>query len=150
MLHCKQTLPILIFLLFAGCAHKPAPSETASNDKTTPTKQAKNKNSNTKQDNKTAKEDGKPEGEIIGVPASGSKFAKLKLGMSQDQVKALIGPADDDWSYPTAKMAIPFYFGDDRWEYGQHYNKEGDLIFAGHSKLIRITVDKSPSSKSKK
>lgn len=58
------------------------------------------------------------QGEISGVPAAGSKFTKLKIGMAQKQVTDLIGEPTDQGAYITGKAFIPFYFGSDksRWE----------------------------------
>ena len=86
-----------------------------------------------------------PEGEIVGKPASGSKFAKLKLGMTLKQVEKLIGPPTQQWQRPTGKMAIPFYFGPDRWVMEYSYKKEGLLTFnyGGDQLLTRIVVNKN-------
>lgn len=85
------------------------------------------------------------EGEIIGKPAPGSKFAKLKLGMTLAQVASLIGPPTDQATHPTGKMAIPFYFGPDRWVIEYFYKKEGMLTFnSGEEQLLtRIEVNKA-------
>ena len=86
-----------------------------------------------------------PEGEIVGKPAPGSKFSKLKPGMTLKQVEKLIGPPTQQWQRPTAKLAIPFYFGPDRWVMEYSYKKEGLLTFnyGEEQFLTRIVVNKA-------
>ena len=80
-----------------------------------------------------------PEGQIIGKPAPGSKFAKLKLGMPLSQVVALIGPPTDQSTHPTGKAAIPFYFGPDRWVIEYFYKGEGRLTLnSGEAQLLTL------------
>ncbi|HSD36195.1 MAG TPA: hypothetical protein VLC92_01735 [Rhodocyclaceae bacterium] len=74
---------------------------------------------------------GDVEGEITGKPAPGSKFGKLKIGMSMKQVADLIGQPSDQGAYVTGKAFIPFYFGGDRHRYEAVYKNTGRLIFAG-------------------
>lgn len=85
------------------------------------------------------------EGTIIGKPAPGSKFAKLKLGMTSKQVIALIGQPNDQSSHPTGKSAIPFYFGPDRWAMEYFYKGEGRLTLnSGEDQLLTgIEVNKA-------
>ena len=71
----------------------------------------------------------KPEGEIVGTPAPGSKFAKVKLGMTLKQVEKLIGPPTTQWQHATGKIGIPFYYGPDRWVIKYAYKGEGNLTF---------------------
>lgn len=92
--------------------------------------------------------DGRFEGEMIGTPAPGSKFAKLKIGMNFNEVSGLIGgPASVD-SHETGKRWIPFYFGNDARRMEAQYPGEGCLTFTGGNiwggggnELIRITAD---------
>jgi hypothetical protein len=58
-------------------------------------------------------QDGTFDGEIVGTPTAGSKFAKLKIGMTMREVNAAIGAPDDLVRHETGKRWIPFYFGDD-------------------------------------
>ncbi len=71
------------------------------------------------------------EGEITGKSTAHSKFTKLKIGMSMQQVINLIGQPSDQGAYVTGKAWIPFYFGSDRTRYEMVYQKQGRLIFAG-------------------
>jgi hypothetical protein len=70
------------------------------------------------------------EGEISGIPAAGSKFAKLKIGMTIDEVFRLIGMPSSQSQYPTGKTHIPFYHGADRWRQEAIYNGHGRLVFS--------------------
>ncbi len=74
---------------------------------------------------------GEYEGEITGKAAPGSKFNKLKIGMSMKQVYDLIGQPSDQGAYITGKAFIPFYFGGDRHRFEAVYKNIGRLIFAG-------------------
>ncbi len=73
------------------------------------------------------------EGEITGIPAPGSKFNKLQIGMGMKQVTDLIGPPTDQGAYITGKAWIPFFFGSDRHRIEMAYKGQGRLIFAGGS-----------------
>nr|WP_320011233.1 hypothetical protein [uncultured Desulfobulbus sp.] len=73
------------------------------------------------------------EGDIIGTPARGSSFNKLKIGMSLKQVTDLIGEPSDQGAYITGKSFIPFYFGSDMHRTELVYEHKGRLIFAGGS-----------------
>lgn len=73
------------------------------------------------------------EGEITGKPAPGSKFGRLKIGMSMKQATDLIGQPSDSGAYMTGKAWIPFYFGSDRSRFEMVYKGQGRLIFAGGS-----------------
>lgn len=124
----------LLFVIFlatlAGCAHRQAKTDTAA----APQKEEKAQ----KADKAEA-----PAGEIVGTPARGSKFAKLKLGMTLKEAVAKIGPPDNQWQRPTGKAHIPFYFGDDRWVLEYSYKKEGKLTFnyGGDQILTGIVVN---------
>ena len=73
------------------------------------------------------------DGEITGVPAPGSRFAQLQIGMPMRQVTDILGPPTDEGSYITGKAFIPFYYGSDRYRYELVYKGQGRLIFAGGS-----------------
>lgn len=72
-------------------------------------------------------------GEITGIPAPGSRFTQLQIGMPLRQVTDLCGPPTDQGAYITGKAFIPFYFGGDRHRYELTYKGWGRLIFAGGS-----------------
>lgn len=76
-------------------------------------------------------------GEIVGRPAKGSKFAKLKLGMTRTQVEELIGPPTRGHRFnkrPTTYTSTVHY----------SYRREGVLTFsdADEPLLIRILVNR--------
>ena len=74
--------------------------------------------------------DGSFEGEIVGTPREGSKFAGLKIGMQMNEVQAYMGKGPDRWhTYESGKRWIPFYFGNDARRMQALYNGEGCLIF---------------------
>lgn len=70
------------------------------------------------------------EGEISGVPFSGAKFTKLKIGMPYAEVVDLVGPPTDEGAYVTGKAFIPFYFGSDRGRWEAAYKGQGRLVFS--------------------
>ncbi len=86
-----------------------------------------------------------PEGDVVGKPAAGSKFARLKLGMTLAQVEKAIGRPTRQWTHPTGKASIPFYFGPDRWVIQYSYKGEGVLTLnsGGEQLLTRIEVNKA-------
>jgi hypothetical protein len=73
------------------------------------------------------------EGEITGIPVSGSCFPQLKIGMGIRQAMDICGPPSDQGAYITGKAWIPFYFGSDRNRFELFYKGKGRLIFAGGS-----------------
>jgi hypothetical protein len=95
--------------------------------------------------------DGRFDGEVIGTPAPDSKFAKLAIGMSNDEVQEIFTRAPDRFhTYESGKRWIPFYFGNDARRMQALYKGEGCLIFTGGniwggggSELIQIEVDPS-------
>lgn len=75
-------------------------------------------------------EDGSIDGEIIGTPAPDSKFSQLKIGMTLEQVKKLIGQPNHTDSRITGKQYQPFYFGGDTQRVEAFYKNEGRLTFS--------------------
>ena len=70
------------------------------------------------------------EGEITGIPAAGTTFTKLRIGMSRQQAIDLAGQPTDQGAYITGKAWIPFYFGSDRARWEMAYQGKGRLIFS--------------------
>lgn len=138
----KQAYLVLIALtvaLTSACASRTAKTETAEpapSAKQAPAKAAPAKPAPAKAE---------PEGTIVGKPAPGSKFAKLKIGMTLAQVEKLIGPPTKQWQHPTGKASIPFYFGPDRWVIKYSYKGEGVLTLnsGGDQVLTQIEVNKA-------
>lgn len=73
------------------------------------------------------------EGEISGIPAANSKFTRLKIGMSLQQVIDLVGAPTDQGAYVTGKAFIPFYYGSDRTRWEAVYKGQGRLVFANQA-----------------
>jgi hypothetical protein len=116
---------LTLLAVLAGCARK------SNDDTATPQKQEKKtEKADKKGDKKAEKKDDDKTG-MIGTPAPGSKFSRVKLGMTMEEVFAKIGRPNAQWDRPTGKSHIPFYFGDDRWVIECSYKKEGRLTFNG-------------------
>ena len=92
-------------------------------------------------------EDGLIDGEIVGIPTPDSKFSRLKIGMTLEQVKKLIGQPNVTDSRVTGKQFQPFYFGGDTQRTEAFYKNEGQLTFSNTQPdsaadtLIRIVVN---------
>jgi hypothetical protein len=82
---------------------------------------------------RTVKGLGDWEGEIVGVPAPGSKFSQLQIGMGMKQATDIVGQPTDQGAYVTGKAFIPFFWGSDRYRHELLYKGVGRLIFAGGS-----------------
>ena len=121
----NRLLIVVTLAMLAGCASKTAKETAAEPQK------------------KEAAKAESAAGTIVGKPAKGSKFAKLKPGMTRKEVEAKVGKPSNEWQRPTGKSAIPFYFGDDRWVLEATYKKEGKLTFnyGGDQVLTGIVVN---------
>ena len=107
MKFARLVLIVLAAALATACASKQAKTET-------PEKAAPPAKAAPAPAKESAKEPAKkeaPQGVVIGKPAAGSKFSKLKIGMTLSQVEKTIGHPTKQWTHPTAKVSIPFYFG---------------------------------------
>lgn len=145
MKHARQVLIMLIIALMTACAANPVKTEepvTAPVAAPAPAKEPPRKEVVRKEVVK--KEAAAPE-EPAGTPAPGSKFAKLKTGMTLGQVKKLIGAPARQWQHPTEKASKPFYFGPDRWVIECSYTGEGRLTFnsGGQQLLTLIQVNRA-------
>lgn len=95
--------------------------------------------------------DGSFEGELVGTPAPNSGFAKLLIGMSDEEVNKLLGnPPTRSHYYESGKRWIPFYYGNDAIRMQVQFEGEGCLVYAAGNRfnktspdLIRIEVDPS-------
>src|SRR5262249_13920698 len=79
-----------------------------------------------------------------------SPLAQLRVGMSQAEVKSILGDPTDSHGNATAKVAIPFYMGNDVAEVTWHYKNTGRVIFAlgvfnQNPALIRVEEDRQES-----
>jgi Ni/Co efflux regulator RcnB len=134
----RLVLIVLAAALATACASKQAKTESA--ESTAPVKAAPAKESAKEAPKKEA-----PQGVIVGKPAAGSKFSKLKIGMTLNQVEKTIGRPTKQWTHPTGKASIPFYFGPDRWVIQYSYKGEGVLTLnsGGEQLLTQIEVNKA-------
>lgn len=82
---------------------------------------------------------------VVGNPLDGSKFSKLKIGMSIKQVEELIGAPDWTWQQYTGTKSTPYYTGTDPWLVQYTYKSEGMLTFnLGQERvLIRMLVNRA-------
>jgi len=136
----RLVLIVLAAALATACASKQAKTETS--EKAAPAKAAP---APAKESAKEAPKKEAPQGVIVGKPAPGSKFAKLKIGMTLNQVEKTIGRPTKQWTHPTGKASIPFYFGPDRWVIQYSYKGEGVLTLnsGGEQLLTQIEVNKA-------
>jgi hypothetical protein len=64
------------------------------------------------------------------VPAD-SPLAKIKIGMSAQEVSNILGMPTNQVSYATGKAFIPWYFGDDARRTEWSYKGLGRVVFSG-------------------
>ncbi len=141
----KLTAVITVSLLCISCAapsssnKEPAKNESVSSaSAATPTRTVKSR-------------DGSFDGEVIGTPRAGSKFAKLQIGMSMNEIQDILDRTPDrSHSYESGKRWIPFYFGNDARRVQALYKGEGCLIVTGGNvwgggggDLVQIEFDPS-------
>ncbi|HWE04012.1 MAG TPA: hypothetical protein VG326_16525 [Tepidisphaeraceae bacterium] len=70
---------------------------------------------------------------------SDSPFARVKIGMSREEVFATIGPPTSIGSYQTGKAWIPYNFGGDKYRLIGHYKGIGNIIFSQDSSFTSGT-----------
>jgi len=64
------------------------------------------------------------------IPAD-SPLAKVKLGMTAQEVSNVLGMPTNQVAYATGKAWIPFYFGDDARRTEWSYKGLGRVVFTG-------------------
>lgn len=79
------------------------------------------------------------------IPAS-SPLAKIEQGMTDSQVRAILGEPDGAHSYVTGKSWIPFYYGPDTSRMEWRYAGKGLITFSrnaysGSLKVVRVVYD---------
>lgn len=77
------------------------------------------------------------------VPAD-SPLAKVKVGMTEQEVRTILGPPTSENSYPSEKAFIPWYFGPDRYRRGYFYKGMGRLVISA-GKVSRVEYDPAES-----
>jgi len=81
-------------------------------------------------------------------PPPNSPLAKVQVGMSDIEVRKILGEPDDANGYITGKAFIPYYFGSDTSRTDWLYKGKGRVVFSrnrysGNLKVVR--VDYNPS-----
>jgi hypothetical protein len=79
-------------------------------------------------------------------PPAGSPLSKVEIGMSDAQVRGILGEPDGANSYPTAKGFMPYYYGGDTTRTDWVYSGQGRVVFtinrySGALKVIRVDYD---------
>ena len=86
----------------------------------------------------------------VPIPAD-SPFAKIKEGMSPEEVSSLIGPPTSQGAYATGKAFIPFHYGGDNSRRIFRYKGIGTIIFSQNSSFSSgysvMEVDYDPNEK---
>lgn len=129
----------ICFMILFGCASKQKPAPPSATPKAAV--------------RSVMSADGLVKGEIVGTLAPDSKFSKLQIGMTLEQVEKLIGRPNNSDSRITGKQYQPFYFGGDTQRTEAFYEGEGQLTFSNThpdsaaDTLIRIMVDPNASKK---
>lgn len=129
----KRYIPAicLVFLVGCGTQQKTDAAKTSTTSKSAPATTA-----STPGGRVVKSKDGTIEGEIIGTPAAKSKFAKLQIGMTPEEVEKLIGRPDDTDSHMTGRAFIPFSFGGDNRRLEAFYKHEGQLTYTNTNNFI--------------
>jgi hypothetical protein len=102
---------------------------------------------------KTAGSAGAPPERVVGAPIPpSSSLAKVQLGMTKPQVREILGQPNDENSYASGKVFIPFYFGNDARRTSWYYKGLGRVVFAdgnafggGTSEVVRVDYDPGES-----
>jgi hypothetical protein len=108
-------------MALGGCASK---TDSASSSKSTSESTA------------TSKSTSKAAAKTVPVLA-GFSLSKIEIGMTDAEVRALLGEPANIRSYPTGKNWIPFYFGADTYRFDWIYSKTGRVIFANTNRFSR-------------
>ncbi len=147
-MYCNNRLITVICIVFLfGCASQQKPKTIKSPAKATLSEPAPATPAAKDGVQVVRSADGSIKGEIVGTPASDSKFSRLQIGMTLEQVERLIGHPDDTDSRITGKQYQPFHFGGDTQRTEAFYKGEGQLTFSNTQpdsaadRLIRIMVD---------
>lgn len=75
------------------------------------------------------------------APPAGSPLAKVTVGMSEQEVRELLGAPDDSNSYMTGKAWIPYNFGaGDKSRSDWMYKGQGRVVFTRNQWNGRLSV----------
>lgn len=129
----KRLIPAFFLVFLVGCASQPKTDSTQTSPAAKPVPAA---SASTPGGRIVKSKDGTIEGEIVGTPAPKSKFAKLEIGMTPEDVEKLLGRPDDMDSHITGKQFIPFHFRGDTRRLETFYKHEGQLTFSNTNNFI--------------
>jgi len=79
---------------------------------------------------------------IVGNPPADHPFGKLKIGMSYDEVIAIVGKPTSESSWCTGKQNIPFYFGNDKGRAEAFIKGAGKLEFNAQVMMLPFRICK--------
>ena len=79
---------------------------------------------------------------IVGNPPADHPFGKLKIGMSYDEVIAIVGKPTTESSWCTGKQNIPFYFGNDKGRAEALFKGAGKLEFNAQVMMLPFRICK--------
>lgn len=79
---------------------------------------------------------------IVGNPPADQPFGKLKIGMTYDEVIAIVGKPSSESSWCTGKQHIPFYFGNDKGRAQAIFKGMGKLEFNASVTLLPFRICK--------
>jgi hypothetical protein len=81
-------------------------------------------------------------------PPPGSPLAKVQVGMSDTEVRKILGDPDNANGYMTGKQFIPWYFGPDTSRTDWLYKGKGRVVFSRNrwsGNLAVVRVDYNPN-----
>jgi len=124
MKYLHLLLTLLMFALLSACASQQnkthADSVSRPNVKAVAAKKRMPANSVVKTDKSII--DGQAvDGQVIGVPLSGGKFFRLKIGMALAEVEKLIGSTNRHWKHHGEKVSSYSHEGVLTFSYGKQY-----------------------------
>lgn len=147
-------IPALLLTLLIGCAaqQKSDTTQAPADSKSAQTSATTTPNGATASPNGriVKSKDGTIEGEIVGKIAPKSKFAKLQIGITPEEVEKLIGRPDATENHVTGKAFIPFHFGGDTHRLETFYKHEGQLTFSNTNNYVSpnalIRIEANPKA----
>lgn len=83
---------------------------------------------------------------VSAPPPPGSEFARIEVGMDDEEVRELLGRPARQTAYHTFKAWVPFYQGGDDRRYQWRYPGKGRVTFnqnrySGDLQVIRVEYD---------
>jgi len=68
--------------------------------------------------------------DALAPPPAGTPMARIESGMTDTQVRSILGAPDDVRTYMTGKTFIPFYYGGDTNRSDWVYHGQGRIVFS--------------------